>query len=220
MDKVARNLPLSEGKNSRRLIAPSVAIQSNRVDPGSFTGMSLAVKPPTADPNKLTSENMVNDELPMADVQTSITLPEVIFENKAPSGKAVQIGFVIYQNDKFFQPVLPVDEESGLENTSIVSRVISSSVKDMTIENLTKPVELVFEPAVEVDTTNGESVCAFWDFDAMGKKVYPPPFLTIADFHSFPFFVVNLLYVCQRGAFPSRNPKIPKDLSNCILKVL
>ena len=192
---MARNLPLSEGKNSRRLIAPSVAIQSNRVDPGSFTGMSLAVKPPTADPNKLTSDNMVNDELPMADVQTSITLPEVIFENKAPSGKAVKIGFVIYQNDKFFQPVLPVDEESGQENSSIVSRVISSSVKDMTIENLTKPVELVFEPAVEVDTTNGESVCVFWDFDAMGENLYLLSFLTISYFNNFLFFSFSFFFL-------------------------
>lgn len=210
MDKVARNLPLSEGKNSRRLIAPSVAIQSNRVDPGSFTGMSLAVKPPTADPNKLTSENMVNDELPMADVQTSITLPEVIFENKAPSGKAVKIGFVIYQNDKFFQPVLPVDEESGQENSSIVSRVISSSVKDMTIENLTKPVELVFEPAVEVDTTNGESVCVFWDFDAMGENLYLLSFLTISYFNNFLFFSLTYSMCVSTVNFFQGNRRCPK----------
>ena len=207
---MARNLPLSEGKNSRRLIAPSVAIQSNRVDPGSFTGMSLAVKPPTADPNKLTSENMVNDELPMADVQTSITLPEVIFENKAPSGKAVKIGFVIYQNDKFFQPVLPVDEESGQENSSIVSRVISSSVKDMTIENLTKPVELVFEPAVEVDTTNGESVCVFWDFDAMGENLYLLSFLTISYFNNFLFFSLTYSMCVSTVNFFQGNRSCPK----------
>lgn len=210
MDKVARNLPLSEGKNSRRLIAPSVAIQSNRVDSGSFTGMSLAVKPPTADPNKLTSDNMVNDELPMADVQTSITLPEVIFENKAPSDKAVKIGFVIYQNDKFFQPVLPVDEESGQENSSIVSRVISSSVKDMTIENLTKPVELVFEPAVEVDTTNGESVCVFWDFDAMGEKLYLLSFLTISYFNNFLFFSLTYSMCVSTVNFFQGNRSCPK----------
>ena len=207
---MARNLPLSEGKNSRRLIAPSVAIQSNRVDPGSFSGMSLAVKPPTADPNKLTSENMVNDELPMADVQTSITLPEVIFENKAPSGKAVKIGFVIYQNDKFFQPVLPVNEESGQENSSIVSRVISSSVKDMTIENLTKPVELVFEPAVEVDTTNGESVCVFWDFDAMGENLYLLSFLTISYFNNFLFFSLTYSMCVSTVNFFQGNRSCPK----------
>ena len=207
---MARNLPLSEGKNSRRLIAPSVAIQSNRVDPGSFTGMSLAVKPPTADPNKLTSDNMVNDELPMADVQTSITLPEVIFENKAPSGKAVKIGFVIYQNDKFFQPVLPVDEESGQENYSIVSRVISSSVKDTTIENLTKPVELVFEPAVEVDTTNGESVCVFWDFDAMGENLYLLSFLTISYFNNFLFFSLTYSMCVSTVNFFQGNRSCPK----------
>ena len=207
---MARNLPLSEGKNSRRLIAPSVAIQSNRVDPGSFTGMSLAVKPPTADPNKLTSDNMVNDELPMADVQTSITLPEVIFENKAPSDKAVKIGFVIYQNDKFFQPVLPVDEESGQENSSIVSRVISSSVKDMTIENLTKPVELVFEPAVEVDTTNGESVCVFWDFDAMGENLYLLSFLTISYFNNFLFFSLTYSMCVSTVNFFQGNRSCPK----------
>lgn len=172
MDKVATTLPLSDKESSRRLVAPSVAIQSNRVDPGSFSGMSLAVKSPTADPNKLTSDSMVSDELPMADVQTSITLPEVIFEKETPSGKTVKIGFVIYQNDKFFQPVVPDEEESEQEPSSVMSRVISSSVQEMTFDNLSKPLELVFEPAFEVDLESGESVCVFWDFSAMGKKLF------------------------------------------------
>lgn len=172
MDKVATTLPLSDKESSRRLVAPSVAIQSNRVDPGSFSGMSLAVKSPTADPNKLTSDSMVSDELPMADVQTSITLPEVMFEKETPSGKTVKIGFVIYQNDKFFQPVVPDEEESEQEPSSVMSRVISSSVQEMTFDNLSKPLELVFEPALEVDLESGESVCVFWDFSAMGKKLF------------------------------------------------
>ena len=171
MDKVATNLPLSDKKSSRRVIAPSVAIQSNRVDPGSFSGMSLAVKSPTADPNKLKSDSMVSDELPMADVQTSITLPEVMFEKESPP-KTVKIGFVIYQNDKFFQPVVPDEVESEEESTSVMSRVISSSVQEMTFDNLSKPVELVFEPALEVDVESGEPVCVFWDFSAMGKNFF------------------------------------------------
>ena len=142
------------------------------MDPGSFTGMSLAVKPPTADSNKLTPDSMVNDELPMADVQTSITLPEVMFEKNTPSGKAVKIGFVIYQNDKFFQPVIPDDDDNEQEAASVMSRVISSSVQDMSFDNLTKPVELVFEPASEADIDSGESVCVFWDFSAMGKNFW------------------------------------------------
>ena len=75
---MAQNLPLSANKSSRRLVAPSLAIQSSRADPDSFSGMSLAVKPPAADPNKLSPDSMVNKELPMADVQTSIKLPEVM----------------------------------------------------------------------------------------------------------------------------------------------
>ncbi|XP_078355587.1 adhesion G-protein coupled receptor G6-like [Oculina patagonica] len=169
LDRVATKLPLAPNKSSRRLVAPSLAIQSNRVDPGSFTGMSLAIKPPAADPDKLTRDSMVNDELPMADVQTSITLPEVMFEKNTPAGNAVKIGFVIYQNDKFFQPVIPDDEESDQKAPSIMSRVISSSVQDMAFDNLTKPVELVFEPAVhEVKMDSAEFVCVFWDFSAMG----------------------------------------------------
>ena len=112
---------------------------------------------------------MVSDELPMADVQTSITLPEVMFEKETPSGKTVKIGFVIYQNDKFFQPVIPEEEENEQEPSSVMSRVISSSVQDMAFDNLSKPVELVFEPALEVDEESGEPVCVFWDFNAMGK---------------------------------------------------
>lgn len=170
LDKVATSLPLSDKQSSRRVVAPSVAIQSNRVDPGSFSGMSLAVESSTADPNKLTPDSMVSDELPMADVQTSITLPEVMFEKETPSGKTVKIGFVIYQNDKFFQPVIPDEEESEQESTSVMSRIISSSVQDMAFDNLSKPVELVFEPALELDEKSGESVCVFWDFSAMGKN--------------------------------------------------
>ena len=172
MDKVATNLPLSDKESSRRLVAPSVAIQSNRVEPGSFPGMSLAVKSSSADPNKLTPDSMVSDKLPMGDVQTSITLPEVMFEKDTPSEKTVKIGFVIYQNDKFFQPVIPDEEESEQELASVMSRVISSSVQDMKFNNLSKPVELVFEPAIEVDEESGKSVCVFWDFSAMGKKFW------------------------------------------------
>ena len=172
MDKVATNLPLSDEESSRRLVAPSVAIQSNRVDPGSFPGMSLAVKSSTADPNKLTPDSMVSGKLPMAGVQTSITLPEVMFEKESPSERTVKIGFVIYQNDKFFQPVIPDEEESEQELASVMSRVISSSVQDMKFNNLSKPVELVFEPAIEVDEESGKSVCVFWDFSAMGKNFW------------------------------------------------
>ena len=161
---------MSDKESSRRVVAPSVAIQSNRVDPGSFSGMSLAVKSPTADPNKLTPDSMVSDELPMADVQTSITLPEVMFEKETPSGKTVKIGFVVYQNDKFFQPAIQDEEEREQESTSVMCRVISSSVQDMMFHNLSKPVELVFEPALELDEESGQSVCVFWDFSALGKN--------------------------------------------------
>ena len=169
LDKIAQNLPLSADESSRLLVAPSVAIQSNRADSDSFSGMSLVVKPPAADPNKLTPDSMVSEELPMADVQTSITLPEVMFEGNVPSGKEVKIGFVIYQNDKFFQPLIPDDVESDNGASSVMSRVVSSSVQDMTFDNLSKPVELVFEPVDKEDADSGEAVCVFWDFNAMGK---------------------------------------------------
>ena len=170
LDTVAQNLPLSANKSSRRLVAPSLAIQSSRADPDSFSGMSLAVKPPAADPNKLSPDSMVNKELPMADVQTSIKLPEVMFENQDPSVKRVKIGFVIYQNDKFFQSVIPDDIQTDAKPFSVMSRIISSSVQGMTFDNLTKPVELVFEPTINFDEDGGETVCSFWDFNAMRKS--------------------------------------------------
>jgi len=45
-------------------------------------------------------------------------------------------------------------------------------VQDMKFNNLSKPVELVFEPAIEVDEESGKSVCVFWDFSAMGKNFW------------------------------------------------
>ena len=131
--------------------------------------MTLAVKPPAADPNKLTTYSIVSDELPMADVQASITLPEVMFESKTPSGNTVKIGFVIYQNNKFFQPDIPDSFENNRNTSSVMSRVVSSSIQYMTFENLSKPVELVFEPPLKMDEDSKEAVCVFWDFSTIGK---------------------------------------------------
>ena len=170
LDIVARNLPLSSNQSSRRLVAPGLAIQSSRANPASFSGMSLSVKPPTADRNTLTRDSMVNKELPMADVQTSIKLPQVMFKDQAYAMKKVKIGFVIYQNDKFFQPVIPEDVETDANVVSVWSRIISSSVQGMTFENLTEPVELIFEPLSQKDADGGETVCSFWDFSAMGES--------------------------------------------------
>ena len=169
LDKVAGSLPLSDGQPSRLLVAPSVAVQTNRVNPVSFNGLSLAVQTPTADPNKLTADSMVNEELPPKEVQTSITLPEALFQNKTPSNDAVKVGFVIYQNDIFFQPAVSDEEESI--PSSVISKVGSSSVQDLTFQNLTQPVELVFQPAINVDESSGNAVCVFWDFDALGKRL-------------------------------------------------
>ncbi|XP_068758664.1 LOW QUALITY PROTEIN: adhesion G-protein coupled receptor G6-like [Montipora capricornis] len=168
VDKLATNLPLSTNESSRVLVTSSVAIQSRRADPDSFPGMTLAIKQPAADPENLTPNSMAIDEIPMDDVQTSITLPEVMFEGKDPIGKSVKIGFVVYQNDKFFQPVVPVNVESKREASSFMSRIMSSSVRDMTFDNLLKPVELVFEPAQKMDENGMKAVCVFWDFEAIG----------------------------------------------------
>lgn len=46
--------------------------------------------------------SMVIDEILMDDVQILIILLEVMFEGKDFIGKLVKIGFVVYQNDKFF----------------------------------------------------------------------------------------------------------------------
>lgn len=170
LDRIAKRLPLLPNKSSRRIVAPSVAIQSRRADPDSFSGMTLAVKPRAANRNKLTPDSMVEDKIPVAHVQTSITLPEIMFEGKSLTGRAVKIGFVIYQNDKFFQPVTPDDIENERGGSLVMSRVVSSSVQDMTFDNLSEPVELVFEPALKLDEDSGDSVCVFWDFNALGKN--------------------------------------------------
>lgn len=167
---MANILPLPDDKSSRRLIASSIAIHSSRADPDSFKGMTLAVKQSAVDPEHLNRNSMVTEKLPVADIQTSIALPEDMFEGQDPSTKAVKIGFVIYQNDKFFQPVIPVDDENDRESSSFMSRIVSSSVRNMNFDNLSKPVELVFEPAQELDLEDMKAVCVFWDFSSMGKN--------------------------------------------------
>ena len=101
------------------------------------------------------------------DVETSVALPADLFGNLTSDNRnEVNIGFIIYYNSKFFQPV--DDDSEGSVRYFVNSRVISASIQGLTVENLINPVQAVFQPLMT--KANGVPVCVFWDFSAAGKS--------------------------------------------------
>ena len=101
------------------------------------------------------------------DVETSVALPADLFGNLTSDNRnEVNIGFIIYYNSKFFQPV--DDDSEGSVRYFVNSRVISASIQGLTVENLINPVQVVFQPLMT--KAKEVPVCVFWDFSAAGKS--------------------------------------------------
>ena len=166
MDKIAENLPISPNQTSRLIVSPNVAVQANRVRPQSFSGLLYGTSKP-ANGQGMTADNILTGEpTSRDDVEVSVSLPSNLFEGVAiGNSDTASVGFVIYQNSKFFQPAKDEDEEKT--SSFVNSRVISASVQGVKVENLSKPLELVFRP---LDTeARGTAAGAFWDLLAAGK---------------------------------------------------
>ena len=170
IDAIAANLPVPPGEMSRTLVTPNLMIQAAVADANQFTGYALASRAAgSGTDGALTGDAISTGELQADQTQTGIFLPKSIVEQfDKSSAIPVRFGFAIYQNAKLFQTVSDDSEEEILRNWTVNSRVISSSVVETPMSNLSDPVEITFEPLKPSDE---DPVCVFWDFTANGKKM-------------------------------------------------
>jgi hypothetical protein len=153
LDKLTEKLPLEEGTTSRVLNSTNLAIRANAVTRDSFQGITFGIKKNNKDGPSGTSV--------ITNAQHSsifVKLPNTILKNSKKS--SIRIGFIYYANNKLFQSN-PQDEE---RETLLSNEIISSSVYNESVQNLTDPVSLSFPKLKDNDGNPGSPTgCVFWD---------------------------------------------------------
>uniref|UniRef100_W5MT48 Adhesion G protein-coupled receptor G7 n=1 Tax=Lepisosteus oculatus TaxID=7918 RepID=W5MT48_LEPOC len=147
--------------NISQVVQPNVAVQSLSVTMGSTQGVQFTAL--TGDTNNLVSNRIeLKTNATQLSVNNKTSIDVRIFVNVSAEAKMNgQIGFVLYQNDKFFR------SKVYRSTLNISRRVISGSVKgahvNVFLENV-KIVNLVFVQTVPNATLHDHS-CVFWDYD-------------------------------------------------------
>ncbi|XP_067322883.1 adhesion G-protein coupled receptor G2 isoform X1 [Anolis sagrei] len=148
----AIGLKLDFPTESFNLTAPSLALAVLKVNSSSFKSVSFAVE----DPSDL--QVALGTQIPKNSIGT-ITLPSSVMANLPPAEKhqASRIIFNFFEKTTLFQ-------DPSLQNVSLISQVISSSVANLSITNLEKNVTVILQNAASTQE-NSTIRCAYWNFN-------------------------------------------------------
>ncbi|CAO2624139.1 Adhesion G-protein coupled receptor G2 [Lemmus lemmus] len=139
------------------LTSPSLALAVVRVNASNFNSMTFAAQ----DPENL--QVSLETQVPENSIG-AITLPSSLMSN-LPTNEvelASRVQFNFFETPALFQ-------DPSLENLSLISYVISSSVANMTIKNLTRNVTIMLKhtnPSQDDLTVK----CVFWDLGRNGGR--------------------------------------------------
>ncbi|XP_038047601.1 adhesion G-protein coupled receptor G6-like [Patiria miniata] len=117
---------------------------------------------------KVTTLLNASDDVPQ-DVIASIRLPANIFSSEN-SSQPLRASFIVYADDTLFKSAL-INGSQGKNGSSlrVAGTVVSLTVEDIELVNLTEPVVIQFKaPSIETER-NRTIQCVFWDFDLNDK---------------------------------------------------
>uniref|UniRef100_K7F829 GAIN-B domain-containing protein n=1 Tax=Pelodiscus sinensis TaxID=13735 RepID=K7F829_PELSI len=135
-------------------VQPNIAVQNLSLEVGSTTAF-LSVKKGS---KNLQSENIkvgnsVSDFKNDANTEVQILI-NITNNNTVGSSIPGSIGFVLYQNDKFFQ------SKTYRSHYNYTKRIISGSVANATVND----VQIVFNPWYNPSILLHNYACVFWDY--------------------------------------------------------
>ncbi|XP_047432933.1 adhesion G-protein coupled receptor G7-like [Mugil cephalus] len=153
---------LSVNLNSSQVVQPNLVVQSTQVPAGdtqgvqftSLLGTSGSFVSDRIELNTNTSEATVGKDF-IADVLIYIRFPAEKPVRQNPSN--MSLGFVLYQNDRFFQSKLYRKSQATI-------RVLSGRVKGKDGDVVPQRVDLMFRPKLINGTTLHDFSCVFWDY--------------------------------------------------------
>ncbi|XP_026184066.1 adhesion G-protein coupled receptor G2 [Mastacembelus armatus] len=156
VDTVGLKLVLN--KNAENLLAPAMALSVKPVDGSNFQKTVFSI----SDPNsvqvsgdaRLRRSVKTGSSIP----QGSIQLPQSLTHGLNPEEQklASRVQFNFYQKSTVFQ-------DNSLGRSKLNSGIISASVANLTIKNLTDKVVINLRNTYPIPA-NYQAACAFWDF--------------------------------------------------------
>ncbi|XP_042337429.1 adhesion G-protein coupled receptor G7, partial [Plectropomus leopardus] len=164
LDELAVNLSLNLNTSQSQLVQPNLVVQSARVPAAhtkgvQFTALSGASGSFVADRIRLntnTSTVTVENGF-IADAVMFVRFPpeEAVSAHETPSN--VSLGFVLYQNDRFFS-------SRRYRRRRATIRVLSASVRGQSRSAAPQQLEMLFRPTVLDGTSLFDFSCVFWDY--------------------------------------------------------
>uniref|UniRef100_A0A4W6DGH2 GAIN-B domain-containing protein n=1 Tax=Lates calcarifer TaxID=8187 RepID=A0A4W6DGH2_LATCA len=163
LDQLSVNLSSSLNTTQSQVVQPNLVVQSAQVPAAdtqgvqftSLTGKSGSFVSDRIQLNTNTSTVVVENRF-IADALIYIRFPpETVSRHQKPSN--VSLGFVLYQNDRFFRSRLYRRRHATI-------RVLSASVKGQERSVVPQHVEMLFRPMLRNGTSLNDFSCVFWDY--------------------------------------------------------
>ncbi|XP_058148290.1 adhesion G-protein coupled receptor G2 isoform X2 [Dasypus novemcinctus] len=151
-------LQLNFSTKTISLTSPSLALAVIRANASNFTTATFAAQ----DPANL--QVSLETQAPENSIGV-ITLPSSLMSNlpAAEAALASRVQFNFFETPALFQ-------DPSLENLSLISYVISSSVANLTIRNLTRNVTVTLKHTNLSQDDDATVRCAFWDLGGNGGR--------------------------------------------------
>nr|XP_042700577.1 adhesion G-protein coupled receptor G2 isoform X2 [Chrysemys picta bellii] len=153
----AIGLKLNFSTESINFTSPALALAVTKVHSSNFSKMSFAVQ----DSSDL--QIALGTQAPINSVG-AIALPSSLLTNLSSEDMPLASRIIF----NFFEKTTPF-QDSSLENLSLISNVISSSVANLTLSNLKANVTVTLQNTKPIQD-NLTVRCAFWDFNKNGGK--------------------------------------------------
>ncbi|KAK2857244.1 hypothetical protein Q5P01_005979 [Channa striata] len=162
LDQLSMNLSSSLNASQSQVVQPNLVVQSAQVPAvdtqgvqfTSLTGTSGSFVENRTQLNTNTSKAVVENGF-IADALIYIRFPAAAGRRQQPSN--VSLGFVLYQNDRFFRSRLYRRRRASV-------RVLSASLRSQERSLVPQHVEMSFRPSVMNGTSLYDFACVFWNY--------------------------------------------------------
>ncbi|XP_059183532.1 adhesion G-protein coupled receptor G7-like [Centropristis striata] len=162
LDQLSVDLSLSSNMSQSQVVQPNLVVQSTQIAAadtlgvqftslsgisGSFVADRIVLNTNTS---TIVGENGISDALIYVRIP-----PAAVGVNQQPEN--VSLGFVLYQNDRFFR-------SRRYSRRRVTVRVLSATIRGQERRTVPQHVEMQFRPRVLEGTALFHFACVFWDY--------------------------------------------------------
>ncbi|CAI5638883.1 unnamed protein product [Oreochromis niloticus] len=164
LDQLSVNLSLSQNTSQSQVVQPNLVVQSAQIPAADTHGVqftSLRGISGNFLPNRIhlntNATQVVMENSFIADALIYIRFPPGEDVRSRQTDSNVSLGFVLYQNDRFFRSKLYMRRRATV-------RVLSASVRGQEPNVVPQHVEMMFRPRVINGTSLYDFSCVFWNY--------------------------------------------------------